>query len=169
MAWHRVPYHRTAHRVPEPLATSVGWRPFDEEADVDLVGAALAASPNMWDSAAVAAYGPAGAAVRLINAVPPHRPHQWEVAVHHGSDAGFILPVVYATGGEGTVWHIGVLSMHRGHGLGRALLRRGTSALVAAGVTAVTCDVDVANASMIHLFDSEGWQRGDEYERELVV
>lgn len=169
MPWRRVPYRWTSDCAPELGLATADWRPFDDATDMALVGAALADSPNAWDSAAVAAYGPAGAAARLIAAVAPHRPHQWEVIVHNGAEAGFILPVVFSQGGEGTVWHIGVLSTYRGHGLGRALLRRGTAGLIAAGVTAVTCDVDVANASMTHLFDSEGWERGTEYERELVV
>ena len=169
MTYRRVPYRWPAERELERMVGDAEWRPFDLHNDLPLVGAALADSPNAWDAAAVSRYGAAGAAARLVASVEAHRPHEWEVFSRHGADIGFVLPVVFATGGNGTLWHIGVLSAARGHGLGRTLLRRATATLVAAAVTAVVCDVDVVNAPMIHLFESEGWDRGEEYERELVI
>ena len=171
--WRRVPFVWPAQRpLPDSGATAqLGWRPLDVERDLGLVARALAASPNVWDRRAVATLGADGAAARILRTADGvvHADDWWEVATVEGADAGFVLPTRFADDGVGTIWHVGVLPAARGRGVGRALLRRGAARLLAEGVERIHCDADAVNAAMLHLFDTEGWDRGEAYEQRFVL
>jgi GNAT superfamily N-acetyltransferase len=91
-----------------------------------------------------------------------------------GTAAGFVLPVIFddcARDGldEGTIYHMGVAPSYRGRKLAGLLLRRAAQTLVDHGVWRIYCDTAAANAAMIHVFESEGWQRLPATERPVLV
>jgi GNAT superfamily N-acetyltransferase len=168
MYW-KVPFEwagdRPGSRDPDPPL--VAWQ---QAADVprltDLVGAVLANSVDASDNAAVEAHGPQGAAERILS--PPesfsYRPEWWQVLVYGDAPAGFVLPVIFtgcARDGldEATIYHMGVTPSYRGRSLARLLLRKAVLTLVEHGVWRIYCDTAAENGPMIHVFESEGWQR----------
>ena len=101
-------------------------------------------------------------------------PDRWHVLSVQEQTAGFVLPVTYdgcSRDGldEATIYHMGVAPAYRGRGLARLLLRNATLTLVEHGVWRIYCDTAAANAPMIHVFESEGWQRLPAAERPVVV
>lgn len=80
---------------------------------------------------------------------------------------GFIFPVIYpgcAKNGleEATIYYIGVLPEHRGHGFATDLLLKGTRVLQDVGVWRVFCDTDANNIPMISTFKRVGYQQYSE-------
>jgi GNAT superfamily N-acetyltransferase len=175
----RVPFQwpgdRAAPGVPDP--TVVAWQPAANVPDLtELVGAVLANSVDASDNAAVEALGRRGAAQRILS--PPegfsYRAEWWQVLRYGDAAAGFVLPATFdgceREGlDEATIYHMGVAPDHRGRGLARLLLRKATQMLVGDGVWRIHCDTAAANAPMIHVFESEGWQRLPAVERPVLV
>jgi ribosomal protein S18 acetylase RimI-like enzyme len=135
---------------------------------VGVVAQVLAKSTDASDVANVRLMGSLKAAHHLIEAAPDwgfgHNPAWWQLLVFEGDAAGFVLPVIYdncARDGldEATIFHMGVLPIHRGKGLGRSLLRQATRTLVDHGIWRIYCDTAANNDPMIHLFESEGWTK----------
>ena len=143
------------------------WLPAREVPQfVELVATVLAGSVGPEDRAAVERFGPTGAAERLLSPASgfSYRPGWWEVLVHGGAPAGFVLPVIYDGArrddrDEATIYHMGIVPQQRGRGLGRLLLRRAMRTLLDHGVWRIYCDTPADNAAMIRLFESEGWKR----------
>lgn len=136
----------------------------------------LAHSPDAADRAKVATLGAEGAARHLVASVADYdvrrEPGWWELLLVGGEPAGFVLPARYLDCGrdgldEATIFHVGVRPNHRGHGLGRLLLRRATDTLVDHGVWRISCDTAANNDAMISLFESEGWTRLAPVERPI--
>jgi len=152
-------------RDPDPPL--VTWQRAADFPDLtQLVGAVLADSVDASDAVAVEALGPQGAAERILS--PPegfsYRTEWWQLLMHRDAAAGFVLPVTFdgcARDGldEVTIYHMGIAPSYRGRGLARLLLRKATQELVDHGVWRIYCDTAAANASMLHLFESEGWTR----------
>lgn len=141
-----------------------------------LIGRILADSVGPWDIAAVRALGAEGAAAKILTPARgfSYRPEWWEVITFESAAAGFVLPVIYddsARDGldEGTIYHLGVAPEHRGRGLGRLLLRRGTQTLLNHGVWRIFCDTAADNEPMIHLFEGEGWSRLPAWEQPITI
>lgn len=98
----------------------------------------------------------------------------WQVGINsNGTIVGFVLPVIYPGYDrdgleEATIYYIGVLPEHRGHGFATDLLSKGTRALQEVGVWRIFCDTDANNVSMISTFERVGYQQHDEpYRRPL--
>ena len=128
------------------------------------------------DNAAVEALGPDGAAATILTPADgfSHRAEWWQVIRYEGRAAGFVLPVVFDGCDrqgldEATIYHMGVAPTYRGRKLARLLLRRATRILVDHGVWRIYCDTAATNAAMIHVFESEGWQRLPARERPILV
>ena len=137
-----------------------------DEGFLEVVAASLAVSLDTLDRARVASWGAIETARHLLASVPEWRCSRdsdwWKMLNYRGEAVGFVLPVTYddvVRGGRrlGTIFHIGVLPAFRGHGYGRILLREATRTLMDSGAYRIFCDTDIANAPMIHLFQSEGW------------
>jgi ribosomal protein S18 acetylase RimI-like enzyme len=104
-----------------------------------------------------------------------YEPDWWAVAHDSaGAAVGFVLPVLFRDGRndqgrpEGTIYHMGVVPEHRGHGYGRDLLLRATETLQNAGVWRILCDTDIRNTAMIQTFRNAGFaQAGETYTRPL--
>lgn len=178
MYW-RVPFEWPGDRPVRPDADPphVGWQQAAGVPDLtDLVGAVLADSVDASDTAAVEALGPRRAAERILS--PPegfsYRAEWWQVLRYGDAAAGFVLPVTFdgcARDGldEATIYHMGVAPAYRGRGFARLLLRKATLTLVDHGVWRIYCDTAAANAPMIHVFESEGWQRLPAAEQPVLV
>src|SRR5438093_13319457 len=96
----RVPFEwpgdRLVRRDPDPPL--IAWRQAVDVPDLrQLVGAVLAGSVDASDAAAVDALGPEGAADHILS--PPagfsHNAEWWQVLIHGGTSAGFVLPVTF--------------------------------------------------------------------------
>jgi ribosomal protein S18 acetylase RimI-like enzyme len=138
----------------------------DDQRFVGVVAEVLAVSPDASDITNVSAMGSLEAARHLIKAVPDwgfsRKRAWWQLLMIRDEAAGFVLPVTYdncARDGldEATIFHMGVVPVHRGRGLGRLLLRQATQTLVDHGVWRIYCDTASNNDPMIHLFQAEGW------------
>jgi GNAT superfamily N-acetyltransferase len=179
MYW-KVPFEwpggrRPPRRYPDP--PHVGWQRCADVSDLTrLLGRVLANSVDPSDQATVEALGPHGAAERIL--APPegfsYRAEWWQVLTYRDTRAGFVLPVTFdgcARDGldEATIYHMGVAPDYRGRGLARLLLRKATQILVDHGVWRIFCDTAAANAPMIHVFESEGWERLPAAQRPVVV
>jgi GNAT superfamily N-acetyltransferase len=143
---------------------------------VDLVADCMAASADAWDNAAVAALGAARAAELVTTGLSGyhHDPDWWQVLTVDDVPAGFVLPAVFEGCDrdgldEATIVHIGVHPSRRGRGLARLLLRQATRALVGHGVWRIYCDTAAANRPMIHLFETEGWERQPPHQRPVFT
>jgi len=128
----------------------------------------LAASVDPADIASVGALGPEAAARQLIDLAAEGAVHWregwWELLLEGEVVAGFVLPVVFdgcrrGDLDEGTIFYVGVSPALRGKGFGRTLLRRATQRLTDHGVWRIYCDTAENNAPMLHLFETEGWER----------
>jgi mycothiol synthase len=65
----------------------------------------------------------------------------------------------------GEVKHVGVRREHRGHGLGRALVRWGAAEVRRRGAGDVLLSVEGANDGALRLYESLGFKRGVEWRR----
>jgi ribosomal protein S18 acetylase RimI-like enzyme len=171
----KVPFELEGTRsdLPDNENLGVGWRTAIGSRTLEqLVGSCLAASVDARDATSVEQLGPIGAA-RLVLADTEgfsHDPSWWEMVTIESEEVGFVLPALYdgcARDGldEATIFHIGVLPAFRGRGLARVLLRRATRTLLDHGVWRIYCDTAADNASMIHLFEADGWKRLPPHER----
>lgn len=82
------------------------------------------------------------------------------VAVRDGTVLGYVVADSVTHHGR-TLGHVKDLAVHpdaRGNGIGRHLLRRGLSALVAAGVTRAKLEVRETNHPALNLYRDEGFQ-----------
>lgn len=157
----------------------VAWLPADENEQLPaIVAQVLATSPDDSDAATVALLGAENAARRLLEAPPDwgcsYKPGWWQLLIVDGEAIGFVLPVIYDEEETvrdgldmGTIFHMGVISEHRGKGYGRLLLRAATRTLLAHGVWRIFCDTAENNAPMIELFQSEGWHRLEPRQRTI--
>jgi ribosomal protein S18 acetylase RimI-like enzyme len=168
MYW-KIPFEWTSsHSLSSETVDADGsWLPAeDDQRFVGVVAKVLAESPDASDVANVRAMGTLKAARHLIDAVPDwgfsHEPAWWQLLLFHGEAVGFVLPATYDNCvrdglDEATIFHMGVLPIQRGKGLGQVLLRHATRTLVDHGIWRIYCDTAVNNDPMIHLFESEGW------------
>ncbi len=174
----KVPFEWTLSQPPreDPLPEDWFWRDGTTlEEPVGLVAEVLANSPGPEDARAVERLGAEEAARRVVALAPgfSYLPGRWHVLTVRERMAGFVLPVVYDGCDrdgldEATIYHMGVAPKYRGRGLGRLLLRRATHVLVNHGVWRVYCDTPSNDHPMIHLFETEGWERLPDHERPIV-
>lgn len=167
----KVPFEWTNQSSPPDRASTaeVSWN--DAESDnrlFEVVSESLAVSMDPSDVAAVNAIGAEEASRELLRAVPKWGCSKssgwWQLLIDHGEAVGFVLPVTYDDSVRdgnslGTIFHMGVVPAYRSRGFGRLLLRKATQTLMGSAVRRIYCDTAVANAPMIHLFESEGWTR----------
>jgi len=140
----------------------------DDTRFVDVVAQSLAVSPDTADKSSVKSLGPIVAARTLLDSAPKWKVSReldwWRLLCLRDEPVGFVLPVRYdemdrAVLPEGTIFHMGVIPEFRGRGFGRLLLREAVRVLMNGGIRRIFCDTDETNEPMIHLFESEGWER----------
>ena len=133
----------------------------------DLVEVAMANSLDRHDQKSVAEYGAAAVAKRFLADVDDYFGYQmawWQFAANEKQElVGFLLPVIYPgeqRSGleEATLYYIGVLPEHRGHGYGYDLLCQATRTMQQAGVWRIYCDTDIENIPMIKAFQRAGYE-----------
>jgi ribosomal protein S18 acetylase RimI-like enzyme len=147
----------------------ISWITSDtDERFVNVVAKSLETSLDASDKAAVRSMGSAIAARTLLQSAPKWQCSRevdwWRLLCYRGEPVGFVLPVTFDVTvrvglPEGTIFHTGVIPDLRGRGFGRLLLREAVQILMDSGVRRIFCDTDETNAPMIHLFESEGWER----------
>jgi ribosomal protein S18 acetylase RimI-like enzyme len=135
-----------------------------------------ASSFDRADGTAVRALGADGAARRLLAGAADgfrHHAHWWQRAeTADGTAVGFVLPSLFERAAgqesdEGTVYYVGVLPPHRGHGYIRDLLDQATRTLASAGAHLILCDTDVQNQPMIQAFRATGYLEQPAWQRPL--
>lgn len=94
-----------------------------------------------------------------------YNPDTWWLAMRGGEPAGCILVNDVAARSEAEVVYLGVTPVHRGRGVGRAMLRRALRASAQRGLSAMTLAVDAANTYAIRIYEHEGFSR---YDRRLA-
>lgn len=88
----------------------------------------------------------------------------WHLAyTEGGSLLGFIQPVIYrgcrkGNLDEGTIYHMGVIPMHRGHRYGHDLLCKATAVLQDVGVWRIFAAADTLNVPMLKTFAAVGYE-----------
>ena len=171
LMYRKVPFEWTAEHAladREPVA-GISWITSDtDERFVEVVARCLAASPDTSDRVAVQSMGSTTAARTLLESAPKWQVSReadwWRLLRYQDDPIGFVLPVTYdvmvrAGAPLGTIFHTGVTPESRGRGFGRLLLREAVRILMGSSVQRIFCDTDETNAPMIHLFESEGWER----------
>lgn len=82
---------------------------------------------------------------------------------YHDRPGGRGMPVGTIQGlecdGWGVIQNIGVITEHRGRGLGRLLLNRAAAGFQAAGIDKMHLEVTTANTAAIHLYERVGFRR----------
>jgi ribosomal protein S18 acetylase RimI-like enzyme len=169
--YRKVPFEWTAEHAladREPVS-GVSWITSDtDERFLDVVARCLATSPDSSDRDAVQSMGSTLAARTLLESAPKWQVSResdwWRLLCDQDKPIGFVLPVTFdemvrADTPWGTIFHMGVTPDARGRGFGRLLLRESVRILIGSGSQRIFCDTDETNAPMIHLFESEGWER----------
>jgi GNAT superfamily N-acetyltransferase len=166
-----VPFDLAGDAAPRHLQDPSGiiLRPADDDDEVVAVFArALGASVDPRDQLEVQRSGAHAVSEHMIKNARSGRygceRDWWWIADVGGTSAGVVLPVIFrgcARGDldEGTIYHVGVALEHRGRGLGSLLLAKATDTLLAHGVWQISCDTAIENASMIDVFEQQGWTR----------
>jgi ribosomal protein S18 acetylase RimI-like enzyme len=97
-------------------------------------------------------------------------PEWWELAyAEDGALAGVVMPARNPS--SAVIGYVGVVPGQRGKGVGAALVRRGTDALIAGGAREVRGDCDRENVAMVKSFERAGYEqiaRRRTYQRSLV-
>jgi RimJ/RimL family protein N-acetyltransferase len=87
-------------------------------------------------------------------------PTWWQVAFLDGEPVGVVLPQAFADEeGEGSLFYVGVLPRHRGHGFGRALHAAGLAFLSNHRIEHYIGSTDTRNAPMVAIFVANGCTR----------
>ena len=154
-------------------ASRLRFRPAPSGWLAEALSEVLATSLDSADQLAVAENGAHRAATVLIALSSPHfeqEPDWWQLAqLQGGEPVGFVLCSVFAQSGgrplEGTIFHMGVLPVHRGNGNGRQLLDQATRTLIRIGVLRIVCDTAACNAPMIAAFRHAGYIEREPRER----
>jgi ribosomal protein S18 acetylase RimI-like enzyme len=161
-------------RVPNELSR-LHFRPAPTDWLAGALAKVLATSLDPADQSAVAEHGAHGAATILLALSSPHfeqEPDWWQLAqTAAGEPVGFVLCSVFARkGGQppgGTIFYMGVLPEHRGHGYGGPLLDQATRTLLGIGIGRILCDTAACNAPMIAAFRHAGYIEKAAWERPL--
>ena len=158
---------------PKPLLTvpsRLQFRPVtepDRPLLLELLESAMAASLDRHDQEAAARVGGVAAARKFLEEVDEHFGYHlewWQFGANEADEiVGFSLPVIYPgeqRNGfeEATLYYIGVLPEHRGHGYGFDLLCQATRLMQQVGVWRIYCDTDVLNVPMIKAFERAGYE-----------
>ena len=100
-----------------------------------------------------------------------HLPEWWELGyAGDGSLAGVIMAA--RNPNSAVVAYVGVVPSHRGRGLARLLVQRGTERLLESGATEIRGDCDRDNVAMVKAFERAGYvqfARRRTYHRSLTV
>jgi len=165
---------------PVPAASAaLGFETARDDGLLDAVARVMADSRDESDRYAVALNGAARAAVELLALAPRHfdvRPGWWKVACDgRGQLVGFVLPVLFRrdagrhdAGPEGTIFYMGVLPAHRGHGHAVALLGEATRTFQAAGCSSALCDTGETNRPMVAALRRAGYQERSRWQRKVA-
>jgi ribosomal protein S18 acetylase RimI-like enzyme len=161
-------------QVPNPT-WNLHFRPVPAGWLVEALSKVLATSLDLADQVAVAEHGPQGAATLLLALAGSHfeqQPDWWQLAQNQaGEPVGFVLCSVLAqkTGQplDGTIFYLGVLPGHRGHGYGRQLLDQATRTLVRIGARRICCDTAAGNTPMVAAFRLAGYIERQPWKRPL--
>jgi GNAT superfamily N-acetyltransferase len=147
----------------------LNFRPLEEE-DTEFLRAirlCLSESLDRYDQARLKELGAVELARQCFEEVESdfdYRRQWWHLAyTKSGSLLGFIQPVIYrgcCKGNleEGTIYHMGVIPMYRGHGYGRDLLCKATAVLQEVGVWRIFADADTLNVPMLKTFAAVGYE-----------
>lgn len=87
-------------------------------------------------------------------------PTWWRVGYLDGSPVGVVLPQEFADReGEGSLFYVGVLPSHRGHGHGKTLHAAGLEFLARNGLEHYVGSTDSRNMPMLAIFSGNGCRR----------
>jgi ribosomal protein S18 acetylase RimI-like enzyme len=165
---------------PEPgPADGLAFEPAPQDWLHGALAAVMADSLDESDRYAVEHGGPAIAASELLAIAPQHfelRDGWWLLARDAERHAvGFVLPVLFKQGArwkgdrpEGTIFYMGVLPAHRGHGHAVALLGEATRTFQAAGCSSALCDTGETNRPMVAALRRAGYRERSRWQRKVA-
>ena len=138
---------------------------------IKAVSQVMAHSKDRSDQKAVALHGAQNAANRFISQAGDYFHYElswWQLAYNQQNElVGFVLPVTFPNCQkdgleEATIYYVGVLPQHRGHGYAYDLLCQCTHIMQKVGIWRIYCDTDVHNTPMIETFKRAGYQQEGE-------
>lgn len=89
----------------------------------------------------------------ISHAEHAYNPEYWWIASLDGEPVGLVFPqLIHDLPGAGTVYHIGVLTEHRGKGFGRIMHARALEAMSVLGATRYIGSTQLDNLPMQHVF-----------------
>lgn len=89
------------------------------------------------------------------------RPRAWWIAERNGDPAGCILVNDSLSGRTAEIVYVGTAPEHRGHGIGRTMIRRAAAEGRQRGLETMTLAVDADNYHAVRLYKAEGYGRKD--------
>lgn len=162
-------------QVPGP-APALHFEPAPAEWLTGAISQVMASSGDPSDQHAVTGLGERLAAQDLLSIAPTYfswQPDWWQLARNDAGEAvGFVLPVLFrdeqrSRNGQpqGTVFYMGMLPQHRGHGHAHELLAQATRIFIDAGCWRIFCDTGTDNAPMVAAFRRAGFMERKPWQR----
>jgi RimJ/RimL family protein N-acetyltransferase len=159
-----------------PGEPSLVFRPLPdvgEDAFVEAIASTYHETRDSWINRLIEERGMLGAARAdfLDYQDMEHLPEWWELGfAEDGSLAGVIMAARNPS--SAVIAYVGVVPSHRGRGLARHLVHRGTQRLLESGATEIRGDCDRDNVAMVKAFERAGYvqfARRRSYHRSLTV
>lgn len=162
-----------------PTSRRLSFQVISDEELRPIIGAVMATSLDESDRFTAPRIGIAAAVQELYDLLPRYFERQhgwWRVGKDaQGETVGFVLPVTFQEERfwrdgkpQGTIFYMGVLPAHRGHGHGLELVHEATRVFIAAGCWRIFCDTGSDNAPMIKAFRQAGYMEREQWQRPLA-